>query len=147
LSSREVLPDPPYQKKCSDCKEVKPGTEFHRRRATFDGLTPICKACNCARANKWRTEDPERYQNSKLQSTYGISLAEYKEMEAAQNGRCMVCGEAPDGGFVVDHCHSTGKVRALLCKFCNIGLGCFFDRTDVLANAVEYIKKYRCSDE
>jgi hypothetical protein len=41
----------------------------------------------------------------------------------------------------VDHCHTTGKIRGLLCNGCNKGLGLFLDSTKLLQNAKEYLEK------
>lgn len=79
---------------------------------------------------------------------YGITFDDYQKMHDAQGARCAIClGE----GFVmdkekhrlklvVDHCHSTGKVRGLLCHNCNRALGLFKDSQDALLNAVGYLK-------
>jgi hypothetical protein len=80
--------------------------------------------------------------------TYGIDMAEYERMLDEQGGRCQICG---DEGFtmakhhklklVVDHCHTTGKVRGLLCHNCNRALGLFHDSTESLQRAIEYLQK------
>lgn len=47
---------------------------------------------------------------------------------AAQAGVCAMCGEPPTGKqhrLSVDHCHETGRVRALLCTACNTQLGAY----------------------
>lgn len=83
---------------------------------------------------------------------YGISVEEYFSMYDAQNGKCEICGEEeksiePKSGNIrkmsVDHCHETGKVRALLCSHCNSGLGRFKDNIEVMQKAIEYIKKHK----
>lgn len=62
----------------------------------------------------------------------------------AQDNRCAICGtDEPGGrgdGFVVDHCHSTGRIRGLLCSACNTGLGLFKDNAETLAKAIKYLK-------
>lgn len=56
---------------------------------------------------------------------YGLVKGEYDTMLAAQGGVCALCGRNDNGGkaFAVDHDHSTGRVRGLLCDLCNRGLG------------------------
>ena len=48
-------------------------------------------------------------------------------MLTEQGGQCAICGTADPksrfGVMHVDHCHKTGKVRALLCNPCNTLLG------------------------
>lgn len=84
-----------------------------------------------------------------LRSTFGITVSEYEEMAERQNHRCAICGEqesvvdAKENGstkrLAVDHCHDTGKVRGLLCQRCNMGLGYFRDRPDLLSLASKYL--------
>jgi hypothetical protein len=80
---------------------------------------------------------------------YGLTIAEYEAMVAAQDGRCAICGCRPDGPSYhtgrlhVDHDHATGRRRRLLCNGCNVGLGAFRDDPEVLRRAAEYIQRYR----
>jgi len=74
---------------------------------------------------------------------YGITPDEYKEMLKEQQDKCKICERDFDGEVNVphvDHCHSSGKVRGLICRTCNTGLGNFEDRTDWLKKAVEYLE-------
>lgn len=64
---------------------------------------------------------PNRYRDRNLRSRYGITLAEYEEMVEEQGGRCALCGKRQK--LCVDHDHSSGEVRGLLCKICNSRLG------------------------
>jgi protein-arginine kinase activator protein McsA len=58
-------------------------------------------------------------------------------MIAAQGGRCLICQE--ETKLHVDHCHETKKVRGLLCRECNTGLGKFKERVDLLERAIHYL--------
>ena len=102
--------------------------------------------------------------NLRLQKTYGITFKEYKAMYIEQEGRCSICAtqfdldivlrDGPASEFVaiplvVDHCHESGKVRALLCSACNSGLGFFKDNQTSLTKAIEYLSKHNpttCDD-
>jgi hypothetical protein len=70
-----------------------------------------------------------RHRSRTLIATYGISHQEFVTMTEAQAGRCALCGEKPAGEgrgdkwLHVDHCHSTGRVRGLLCFVCNTTVG------------------------
>lgn len=82
--------------------------------------------------------------DANLRRNYGIGLAEYEQMLEAQGGCCALCGRSDVASkriewLCVDHCHSTGKVRKLLCKPCNTGLGCFQDSPTLLAKAITYL--------
>jgi hypothetical protein len=73
---------------------------------------------------------------------YGLTLKDYQEMHAAQDGRCAICSTRVEGErMCVDHDHGTGQVRGLLCRACNKSLGGFRDSVDLLAKAVEYLKR------
>lgn len=89
------------------------------------------------------TQEWRRYRkNKKLRSVYGITLAQYEQMFAEQDGRCYLCGERHEI-LCVDHCHKSGAIRKLLCRLCNTGLGAFDDDTWILARAIEYIASFR----
>lgn len=83
----------------------------------------------------------------KLKQQYGIGIFEYRVMYESQNGKCAVCGDErePNGknGLVVDHCHSEGHVRKLLCPLCNKGLGNFRDDISLLQKAIDYLVGHR----
>jgi len=66
-----------------------------------------------------RRDDEKAYQRR-----YGITRDRVLRMCAEQNDECAICGsEFVGGNYVVDHCHTSGKVRGLLCQTCNIKLG------------------------
>ena len=58
---------------------------------------------------------------------------------AAHDGLCDICRD-PIDVIHLDHCHATGKVRGLLCRYCNHGLGQFKDSISRLLNAAEYLR-------
>ncbi len=75
----------------------------------------------------------------RLLRTYGISIKEFTAMQVEQGGLCkMGCGKI---GSSVDHSHSSGKIRGLLCSNCNTGLGLFNDNPELLRKAAEYVEK------
>ena len=78
--------------------------------------------------------------------TYGITLADYEAMYDRQDGRCAICrsdssGRA-NGRMVVDHCHESGRVRALLCCGCNALVGYLETRREHLEAALAYISQH-----
>jgi len=86
----------------------------------------------------------KRNRNNKLMRKYGIDTNEYNQLLESQNYTCAICGSTETGGkgkkhFSVDHCHTTKKVRGLLCKSCNIMLGEAKDNTRILSKAIEYL--------
>lgn len=79
---------------------------------------------------------------------YGITLDDAHELLAAQGGVCAICSTPLLLGVpqtltgseaAVDHCHSTGKVRGILCGRCNKGLGLFLDNPSSLRAAAAYL--------
>lgn len=89
-----------------------------------------------------------RWEND-LQRNYGISLQDVLAMAEAQDHKCAICGERETvmkNGIVkhlaVDHDHTTGKVRALLCQSCNQMLGFAKDDPDLLKRAIAYLAKH-----
>jgi hypothetical protein len=87
-----------------------------------------------AKAKKEKAHD--RY----VQRTYGLAPGEYAARLAAQGGGCAICTKKPRKRYLaVDHDHRTGRVRGLLCYFCNTSIGTFeFDRETAL-RASEYL--------
>lgn len=101
-----------------------------------------------AYARGWRRENPRKSRSIDLKKMFGITIEQYDEMLRDQGGVCKICGEAErraDGAgrytnLSVDHCHSTGRVRGLLCSSCNRGLGFFKDRPDLIDAAAAYLR-------
>lgn len=131
-------------KQCTYCKEEKPLDEFHRRRNTKrDGRQSRCR--DCTRLTR-RARPPRDQQARYMRVRYGITLEQYFEMWLQQGGACAICGQ-PETTVIkgtpsllsVDHDHKTGKVRALLCRGCNGGLGNFRENPKALRNAVKYL--------
>lgn len=91
-----------------------------------------------------KRKDPNFCANKNLKQRFGLSLTDKEKLAASQNFKCSIC-ECEFSNFremCVDHCHETGKLRELLCRRCNTGLGNFGDRIDLLNNAIGYLKKY-----
>ena len=81
-----------------------------------------------------------------LQKKYNISLNEYNTLLQNQNCVCAICkiNKCSSGkAFAVDHSHETGKVRGLLCKNCNLGLGIFKDNPLTLQKASSYLMEHQ----
>jgi hypothetical protein len=80
-----------------------------------------------------------RRQGAHLERRYGISRADYDALLARQGGVCAICAKPPEKTLCVDHCHATGKVRGLLCRQCNFGLGCLGDDQAALIASLAYL--------
>jgi uncharacterized C2H2 Zn-finger protein len=80
-----------------------------------------------------------------LKQLYGMTEAEYQVLLEQQGGVCGICRCLPADErsgptrLVVDHDHATGRVRGLLCRGCNLGLGCLKDDVVLLTSAIRYL--------
>lgn len=86
-------------------------------------------------------ETPEERRARMLQSTYKLSPKQYSALLDSQSGACAMCRALPKQGkrLVVDHCHTTGVVRALLCTYCNVVVGIHENHRQA---AAEYLAVY-----
>lgn len=80
----------------------------------------------------------------KMKSRYGITIEEYVCMNQLQNGLCAICGNPPsqNRNLDVDHNHSTQKVRKLLYRNCNMGIGYFHENISMMEKAIQYLKNH-----
>jgi Autographiviridae endonuclease VII len=80
-----------------------------------------------------------RRQGGHLKRRYGISRADYVALLKRQGGVCAICGKPSKKTLCVDHCHSTGRIRGLLCRKCNFGLGCYAEDQAAMIAALAYL--------
>src|SRR5712692_8347486 len=75
-------------------------------------------------------------------SRYGLSPNVFKDLLEKQGGKCGICAADIKWPKVlhVDHCHTTRKVRGLLCRRCNSAIGMFGDDPNLLQKAAEYAR-------
>lgn len=94
----------------------------------------------------YNKNNPEIRKSALLKYEFGITLSDFNDMLSAQDGGCAICGQTqtrPGTKYLaVDHCHTTGKIRGLLCDRCNRGLGFFKDSPELLVAAAEYLKRH-----
>jgi len=135
--------------KCKKCTLVKLATDFYRDSATKSGYKSSCKKCSSALATDWKQKNKEytaEYNKKyKLQYNYGLSVDEYNNLLVEQENRCAICFTSVEQlprGLVVDHNHTTGKARGLLCHACNVALGMLKESEDNLMGALSYLRKH-----
>jgi hypothetical protein len=124
-----------YEVKCSDCGEI------HLRNAKH--LKQGVKYQQCSQYKPPNYIGIEK-RDAVIRKQYGITLEEYNNMLEAQDYKCAICGnedEVEGRRLAIDHCHSTGDVRGLLCGKCNRGLGLFYDNQELLNKAIQYLKQ------
>lgn len=131
-------------KKCHSCELMKEIEEFQNRSTSR--LFKNCKLCReFNRSATMGGSHPEEMKRqawrSHLKNTYGITTEEYDRMLAEQGGSCAICDREPKKRRLsVDHDHSTGKVRGLLCTPCRSSIVYFANRLNLIK---EYISKHK----
>lgn len=86
----------------------------------------------------------DKYRDTYMKRVYGISLEEYNVMLAEQQGVCKVCSRPPAlKALAIDHCHTTGKVRGVLCHYCNTALGSVNDSVETLMKLINYLEQQK----
>ncbi|MFF2964278.1 endonuclease domain-containing protein [Streptomyces sp. NPDC057963] len=141
----EFIPGlPQVAKTCSKCREAKPEAAFHSHGPGKKRMA-MCGDCRAEHrrinGREGRKETAEERLGRRLWECYKITLQQYRAMVKAQSGACAICGKTPDEGkrLAVDHCHTTGVVRALLCIRCNLNLGVYENHHRA---AAEYLATY-----
>jgi hypothetical protein len=121
---------------CRRCGCDKPAEDFPRNKNGPDGRHWNCRVCHRAqqRESRERSGGARKYH---LKRRYGLTLQEFDGLLADQGLLCPICLERP--AVHVDHDHSTGKVRGILCEMCNGGLGQFRDNPETIRSAIEYL--------
>lgn len=122
---------------CSRCRESLPTALFHKNKGSSDGFNNQCAECRRISQKAWRDKNPTRHAKYR----YGLEPDEYQRMIDAAGGHCTACGDKAEK-LEIDHCHKTGRVRALLCKMCNIALGQVDDSIEKLEALVKYLQKH-----
>ncbi|WP_442951576.1 endonuclease VII domain-containing protein [Paenibacillus sp. GYB004] len=152
-------------KQCSKCKEFKPSTsEYFHKHANRCGLRPDCKLCSAVQRKNYRDANKDRISVSKrryhydnrdrilekwrkkaLVRRYGITREEREVILKQQGGSC-ICGYNDRSSYskfpVVDHCHTTNKVRGVLCQRCNTTLGKVQDNPELLRKLADYLESH-----
>lgn len=112
-------------------------------------LTPEKRERARVRAREWYEKNKDRVKargiERRLIAVYSITKEYFDELLVKQENKCAVCKK--DFNFndkacypCVDHCHTSGNLRGLLCFKCNVGLGSFNDDVDRLRMAAEYLE-------
>lgn len=97
---------------------------------------------NRDKAKQWREENKDRVAANKRRLYYGLTQEQYEDMLLQSGGKCSICKEHTTK-LHVDHDHVTGKVRGLLCRACNHGIGNFKDDTALLTAAIGYLESHK----
>jgi hypothetical protein len=153
------------------CGATKALTDFYANPSGRNGKRPECKDCTRARRKRWYAENREREiqrvlawqrenpemlaarmeefraagkkkvsdRKSHLKRKYGLTPEGFDALLEAQCGRCAICGREPVDH--VDHDHTTGHVRGILCFQCNVAIGLLEDDPERLIAVTIYLDR------
>ena len=137
-------------KTCSKCNRRLSLVSFTKHKLSKDGLSSRCKKCSKEHQKKFRESNKEllkeRTRGYNLKRKFKLTVEEYDSMLLSQKGCCAICksSECATGRRLsVDHCHTTGIIRGLLCQSCNTALGKLKDDINVLKEAVKYLRRFK----
>lgn len=156
------------QKTCTKCRVSKELSDFYLKRKK---AASTCKECDRAYKKKirstdkhkayikkynveWRSRNPNYDKNKPTQEkrtlmlkyTYGMTIEEYNARLIDQHSKCAICKIDQSNlkkPLYVDHCHSTKKIRGLLCHNCNVSLGLLKDSTLTVEAMLAYLKRFK----
>lgn len=111
-------------------------------KKTPNVLRPRCRECSVAKSRKYYAENKERIREEFKCRLYGLETGDYDRMYRNQEGKCKIC-EVTKDVLNIDHNHTTGEVRDLLCHNCNVGLGHFEDSVSLLREALIYLENHQ----
>ena len=137
------------KKQCRRCKEICTKRYSNNNRERLIANSRKWHLANKERAlqksREWKNRNQERSylsnRKSHLKRTFGISLAYQQDLASIQHGLCGICNKELGSRPLVDHNHKTKRVRGLLCRKCNTGLGQFDDSINVLRRAIQYLER------
>lgn len=135
-----------FVKHCNGCNSQKSVNQFFK-----DSI--LCVECCLAKQDSKLPENDKTrkavavYLDERdakhIKRAYKLTLEKLHYIIRQQNHRCAICqidlDSLPQKAIHIDHCHKSGKVRGVLCRYCNTGLGFFKDDITALAKAIEYL--------
>lgn len=124
-------------KVCNRCKENLPDDRFSKRtyRSGNIGLQNKCKDCE-------RKSRPQYYKpHDNARRKFGLSEEDYTTLINRSQGLCETCNKPMGDKRCIDHDHSTGKVRGVLCNKCNTALGLLSDDIQLLGRLIQYLEQ------
>lgn len=140
-------------KTCTKCGDSKDESRFCKRSDLGGILRGVCKDCRLAvrrsesknhpnreRDRQYYLEKKKKNPHFQLKGKYGLTTEQWDEMVLNQGGMCAICDQ--EEKLSVDHNHSNGRIRALLCAKCNCAIGLFRDSSDLLVKATRYLERF-----
>lgn len=149
-------------KVCSDCKMAKPLSAFYKSVGKREGVQSVCKDCHDLRSKAWgktpkgKAINKAAHRRNHIKRKFGIPESEYEtimfDLWNDQKGCCAICGtlgtsygkqtkEDPTT-LHLDHNHTNGQLRSLLCFPCNNAIGLLQDSPELCSKASDYLQQY-----
>lgn len=137
LKAKKRLYDIEYRKRNGErLKQI--GVKYRTENAA------LLKIRRAAEFQKHKQRYRDNWNKHVLRYRYGITVAQYDKMLKDQNGVCKICNRfrlsAQQRRMGVDHCHTTGKIRGILCDWCNSAISRFDDDVTLVEAAAQYLK-------
>lgn len=136
-------------KVCSKCQEAKPLAAFSAYAQSRDGRYPSCKACQAKARKLHYQQNTLVHLQHQRQINYGMTLEQYQALYQQQGGLCASCGHPETRTYkgkvrnlAVDHCHSSGSARGLLCHDCNTALGLLREDPARITALLRYVHEW-----
>ncbi len=136
------------------CRNTKKIEEFEKRKDSISGFGHRCKICSNKYKLNFRNRNLEKVRkqardsakrkypttgkNRDLLRNYGITLEQYNIILKSQDGKCKTCSSTEK--LRLDHDHSNGKVRGILCDDCNLSIGRIKENIQTLKNMIIYLE-------
>lgn len=140
-----------HTKSCCICKQSKIIDDYYTDK--HNGHQSVCKLCSKKRGKKrdstYRQKHDSEILYKRLLRNYNITPEQHKQMFISQNGMCAICDKvfANRRDICVDHNHTTGQVRQLLCNKCNTMIGWANEDIHILSKAIQYLNKWNNVDK
>jgi hypothetical protein len=117
---------------CRHCNEWKSVKSFVSNNRRLLGICSICKSCR-----NYKLKDKRRHHTK-----YGLNDAQYSSLKQHFGNRCGICGKTEKENkrkLAIDHEHDSGRVRGILCRNCNAGIGLLGDNLQGVTKALQYL--------
>ena len=141
-----------YTKQCRKCNTDKPIDEYSKRETRCKQCVNLNRKKNYyaninrerSKCHKWHKEHTKERAETKRFKQYGLTFDNVQQMYISQNGQCAICEHRfkSRSDFVIDHNHSTGQVRQLLCNHCNTALGLLKENIRTIEHVIAYLNKW-----
>lgn len=137
-------------KKCERCGTEKDESDFVLSKIPGYHQRLICSECRKERIERrtiaennvklyhveYRAKNREKKNRKQILKKFNLTDEQYSHMIEKQNGCCAICGSKVP--LAIDHCHSTGKIRGMLCRPCNTAIGMLKDNPHIMQSALDY---------